>query len=117
MPKEPFCFFDKLENEFQSWVLVKCLSFIFLTKFPNLKNRSQVGMIFSFPNYLEIEIQLCSRICSTKSPFRISIFENKNPQLSYFLPSQFEKNWEVFVQFSNFWNLAKLPSLNVKPIE
>ena len=84
--------------------------FYFLTKFPNLKIRSQVGMIFSFPNYLEIEIQLCSRICSTKSPFKISIFENKNPQLSYFLPNQ-------FVQFSNFWNLAKLPSLNVKPIE
>ena len=91
--------------------------FYFLTKFPNLKVRSQVGIIFSFPNYLEIEIQLCSRICSTKPPFKISIFENKNPQLSYFLPNQFDKNWEVFAQFSNFRNLAKLPSLNVKPID
>ena len=91
--------------------------FYFLTKFPNLKVRSQVGMIFSFPNYLEIEIQLCSRICSTKPPFKISIFENKNPQLSYFLPNQFDKNWEVFAQFSNFRNLAKLPSLNVKPMD
>ena len=91
--------------------------FYFLTKFPNLKVRSQVGMIFSFPIYLEIEIQLCSRICSTKPSFKTSIFENKNLQLSYFLPNQFDKNWEVFAQFSNFRNLVKLPSLNVKPID